>query len=201
MSTILQTMDPALFGCAREHQTGKNATQTVLIGQLRISCCGRDGDQKCLLGRSPSLFRPSTNKRLLPSGGMDDSAEGRASTLTACGLVSIPGDELHTWLLRPPPPLAPAAPILHSSLHLPFLPFSPSLLTPTYSHSHLSPLLSSPPYCLLFIVHLRAPIVYVCLFFSPPQISLSFLGLLAIIDIPPPLILSDLGFSSPRSQL
>lgn len=133
MSTILQTMDPALFGCAREHQTGKNATQTVLIGQLRISCCGRDGDQKCLLGRSPSLFRPSTNKRLLPSGGMADSAEGRASTLTACGLVSIPGDELHTWLLRPPPPLAPAAPILHSSLHLPFLPFSPSLLTPTYS--------------------------------------------------------------------
>ena len=178
MSTILQTMDPALFGCAREHQTGKNATQTVLIGQLRISCCGRDGDQKCLLGRSPSLFRPSTNKRLLPSGGMDDSAEGRASTLTACGLVSIPGDELHTWLLRPPPPLAPAAPILHSSLHLPFLLFSPSLLTPTYSHSHLSSLLSSrlssPPYCLLFIVHLRAPIVYVCLFFSPLKYPFRF---------------------------
>ena len=176
MSTILQTMDPALFGCAREHQTGKNATQTVLIGQLRISCCGREMEPKNAFWGAVRVYpaRPPISA-VSKVGDLADSAEGRASTLTACGVVSIPGDELHTWLLRPPPPLAPAAPILHSSLHLPFLPFSPSLLTPTYSHSHLSPLLSSPPYCLLFIVHLRAPIVYVCLFFPPLKCPFRFL--------------------------
>ena len=139
MSTIHPADNPALFGCAPEHQTGKNA-QTVLIGQLRISCCGRNGDQKCLLGRSPSLLRLSANQRRLQSGGEADSAKGRASTLTACGKVSIPGEELHTWSLWPPPPLAPAAPgsssILHSISISLFLLSSPFSSFPSYTYHY-----------------------------------------------------------------
>lgn len=133
-------------------------------------------------------------------GDRADSAEGRASTLTACGEVSIPGDELHTWSLCSPPPPAPAAPgpFVHPSFLAPspfFLLFflsSPSLLFssfPSYTHlSLLLLLLSSPPSCPLFIVDLHAAASGLCLplpLFSL-KYPLSFLCLLAIIDIPPP---------------
>lgn len=96
-------------------------------------------------------------------GALADSAEGRASTLTACGEVSIPGEELHTWSLWPPPPLAPAAPgpFLHPSflsISLFFLSFFSLLIFSLLTLITTAPysVLSSPLVCPLFIVDLHA---------------------------------------------
>ena len=170
MSTIHPADNPALFGCAQQNiKQERMQTQTVLIGQLRISCCGREMEPKNAFWGAVRVYpaRPPISA-VSKVGDLADSAEGRASTLTACGEVSIPGDELHTWSLCSPPPPAPAAPgpFVHPSFLAPspfFLLFflsSPSLLFssfPSYTHlSLLLLLLSSPPSCPLFIVDLHA---------------------------------------------
>lgn len=133
MSTIHPADNPALFGCAQQNiKQERMQTQTVLIGQLRISCCGREMEPKNAFWGAVRVYpaRPPISA-VSKVGDLADSAEGRASTLTACGEVSIPGDELHTWSLWPPPPPAPAAPgpFVHPSFLAPspffssFLPF------------------------------------------------------------------------------